>query len=132
MRWLLLAILASGCATDGGEKIEVGTYDFTASWRVAGFSEPATAEGTVTITAASDQEIAYRFTLHEQSGDRTSEDAATWSDANGFVLSSPTIGRAGTWILFPHMVRGGRCSGNAFHVDVARGTPMTCTFTRRP
>ncbi|MCC7132457.1 MAG: hypothetical protein IT352_07430 [Gemmatimonadales bacterium] len=131
-RFLTLAPLLAACATGPDvAEMDPGRYAFTATWTVPGFAQPATATGTLEVTAVSEDGVAtYSFTLVETAGPKTWTGTAIGTAANGYIFQTATIGRAGVWYLLPHY-RAGACDGNAFSVSTSSGMPMTCTWTRQ-
>lgn len=125
----LLLLAGCGSTSPSSHVPDLGRYTFTASWPIAGFNQPATAAGELVILTTGET-VTYRFTLTEAGGPVMKEGTASWGEANGYVLTAPTIGRAGAWIMVPHLERDGagyRCHGNAVNASF-QGTPMTCTF----
>lgn len=125
-------MVALGCATgpSGSHVPELGRYAFHTSWPIAGFTDPATVDGTLTLTATGET-ITYQIVLAE-SVPLTKSGTASYSEANGYVIVTPNVGRAGIWSLLPHLWRDGsgyRCTGNAVSGNTFTGTPMTCSWT---
>lgn len=68
-RWLLVLLLAAGCATGPGEDdLQVGTYAFEASWFVSGFSDPTTANGELVVHSITSGTATWTFQLNETRG----------------------------------------------------------------
>jgi hypothetical protein len=118
-RNLVLLLLLAGCkgSVIGPESTvpQLGRYDFETS--IAGVAYG----GTLTITAASASELTYTMVM--VSG-QTETNTATYSQANGYVLSAHANG----WNMIPHLTRSGSaygCYGNA----VFPSTVMACSFT---
>lgn len=130
-----MAMLWLGCSDPSATHVpQVGRYAFTTSWHVPGFPDAATAEGELVVLAnppVSEAHMSYTLTLNEPGGPKTFTDQVTWDEVNDWVLMIPGIGRAGVWMLLPHLKRvedSYECYGNAFSVSYG-GAEMTCAFT---
>jgi hypothetical protein len=133
-----MALAAAACGTEpsdganGQGQPQLGRYGFTATWPISGSATPASAAGTLTITSAVGDNIAYSFVLDEQGGPLGRADGADFVAGSGYIVISAPIQRSGPYQLFPHLNRSGAnyfCSGSALNIATLQGIPLTCSWT---
>lgn len=111
----LLGLAACGSTGPNDSTVpQLGRYTFATTIQGAAYT------GTLTITAASADELTYTMAMVNG---QTETSTATYSSANGYVLSAHANG----WNMVPHLVRSGSaysCYGNA----VFPSTVMTCSW----